>query len=74
MKRDLQFWERVSERVIAEEVPDHWKFDTLIVDERQDFERYDDQAAVESAGPPFLASGCDHRPSCSWAAATTRSG
>lgn len=38
MKRDPQFWETVSERVIAEPVPDHWKFDTLIVDEGQDFE------------------------------------
>ncbi len=38
MKRDLRFWEKVSERVIAEAVPDHWKFDTLIVDEGQDFE------------------------------------
>jgi hypothetical protein len=38
MKRDPRFWEKVSERVIAEAVPDHWKFDTLIVDEGQDFE------------------------------------
>src|SRR5713101_351521 len=38
MKRDLRFWEKVSERVIAEAVPDHWKFDTVIVDEGQDFE------------------------------------
>ena len=38
MKRDPRFWEQVSERVIAEAVPDHWKFDTLIVDEGQDFE------------------------------------
>jgi hypothetical protein len=38
MKRDLRFWEKVSERVIAEAVPEHWKFDTLIVDEGQDFE------------------------------------
>jgi hypothetical protein len=30
--------ERVSERVIAERVPDGWMFDTLIVDEGQDFE------------------------------------
>jgi superfamily I DNA and RNA helicase len=28
----------VSERVVAEAVPDHWKFDTVIVDEGQDFE------------------------------------
>lgn len=38
MKRDPRFWEKVSERVIAEPVPEHWKFDTLIVDEGQDFE------------------------------------
>jgi hypothetical protein len=38
MGRDPRFWEKVSERVMAEPVPDDWKFDTVIVDEGQDFE------------------------------------
>jgi UvrD-like helicase family protein len=38
MKQDPRFWEKVSERVVGEAVPDHWKFGTLIVDEGQDFE------------------------------------
>ena len=32
------FWDRVQERVIGEEIEDGWKFDTLVVDEGQDFE------------------------------------
>ena len=31
------FWQEVQERVIGEAVPDDWRFDTLIVDEGQDF-------------------------------------
>ncbi len=38
MQRDRQFWETIAERVIAEPVPDGWTYDTLIVDEGQDFE------------------------------------
>ncbi len=38
-KRDPFFWQRVTERVIGEAIPDEWKFDTLIVDEGQDFEQ-----------------------------------
>ena len=38
VRRDPRFWEKVFERVMAEAVPDQWKFDTLIVDEGQDFE------------------------------------
>lgn len=34
-----EFWEDVHGRVIAERVPDDWCFDTVIVDEGQDFER-----------------------------------
>lgn len=32
------FWSEVQERVILETVPDDWRFDTLIVDEGQDFD------------------------------------
>ncbi|MEW6122921.1 MAG: ATP-dependent helicase [Pseudomonadota bacterium] len=32
------FWGEVQERVILESVPDDWRFDTLIVDEGQDFD------------------------------------
>ncbi|MFQ5947084.1 MAG: ATP-binding domain-containing protein [Anaerolineae bacterium] len=39
MKTDRLFWQRVSELVIGETVPDEWKFDMLIVDEGQDFEQ-----------------------------------
>jgi UvrD-like helicase C-terminal domain len=38
VKRDALFWQRLTELVIGEAVPDEWKFDTLIVDEGQDFE------------------------------------
>ncbi len=38
MKRDPRFWQEVQERVTAEPIPDEWLFDTLIVDEGQDFE------------------------------------
>jgi superfamily I DNA and RNA helicase len=39
MTRDPDFWRKVAELVIAEDVPESWKFDALIVDEGQDFER-----------------------------------
>ncbi len=32
------FWARVAERVIEEEIDEGWRFDTLIVDEGQDFD------------------------------------
>ncbi len=38
MKTDPRFWQRVQEQVTAEPIPDEWLFDTLIVDEGQDFE------------------------------------
>lgn len=38
MKRDSSFWRRVIELVIGETIPEEWKFNTLIVDEGQDFE------------------------------------
>jgi hypothetical protein len=39
MKRDPGFWSRVTELVSGERIPDEWKFETLIVDEGQDFEQ-----------------------------------
>jgi nuclease-like protein len=39
MNCDPSFWQRVIERVAGETIPDEWKFDTLIVDEGQDFEQ-----------------------------------
>ncbi len=38
MKSDPRFWQTVQEQVTAEPIPDDWLFDTLIVDEGQDFE------------------------------------
>ncbi len=38
MNKDPRFWDKVADLVIAESVPDDWLFDTLIVDEGQDFE------------------------------------
>jgi hypothetical protein len=38
MRDNPAFWEDLEERVIAETVPDDWIFDTLIVDEGQDFQ------------------------------------
>ena len=38
MGSDSNFWIKVQERVTAEDIPSAWKFDTLIVDEGQDFE------------------------------------
>src|SRR5262249_530870 len=38
MTTDPEFWEKVADRVIIERVPESWQFDTLIVDEGQDFE------------------------------------
>jgi UvrD-like helicase C-terminal domain len=39
MNRDPAFWLRVVELVVGEAIPDEWTFDTLIVDEGQDFEQ-----------------------------------
>lgn len=38
MRKNPKFWDEVLEQVIAEEIPDTWKFDSLIIDEAQDFE------------------------------------
>lgn len=37
MQDNPEFWREVQERVIAEAIPEGWLFDTLIVDEGQDF-------------------------------------
>ncbi len=37
MFEDLGFWNLIQDAVIGEEVPDSWLFDTIIVDEGQDF-------------------------------------
>lgn len=37
--KDPDFWKKMAELVIGEEVSDDWKFDLLIVDEGQDFEQ-----------------------------------
>ena len=39
MKSDSTFWSRMTELVSGESIPEEWKFDTLIVDEGQDFEQ-----------------------------------
>jgi hypothetical protein len=39
MRTDPQFWRRVADLVTGETVPEDWRFDTLIVDEGQDFEQ-----------------------------------
>ncbi len=38
MQTDPDFWAGVQERVMAETIPSEWTFDTLVVDEGQDFE------------------------------------
>ena len=38
MNDNPDFWRNVLEQVMAQDVPYNWKFDTLIVDEGQDFE------------------------------------
>ena len=38
MNGNPDFWRNVLEQVMDQDVPDDWKFDTLIVDEGQDFE------------------------------------
>lgn len=35
---DAAFWKNVEQRVIGHTVPDSWRFDSIIVDEGQDFE------------------------------------
>jgi len=37
MFSDAEFWTQIQDIVIGEQVPDHWLFDTVIVDEGQDF-------------------------------------
>jgi len=36
---DALFWRDLQERVAGEDIPEAWRFDTLIVDEGQDFEQ-----------------------------------
>lgn len=36
---DAAFWNDLQEQVCGQNIPDDWQFDTLIVDEGQDFER-----------------------------------
>jgi hypothetical protein len=38
MQSDPDFWKNVQEQVMAETIPKAWIFDTLVVDEGQDFE------------------------------------
>ena len=38
MKSEPRFWQKIQEQVTAEQIPDEWLFDALIVDEGQDFE------------------------------------
>lgn len=38
--REPGFWEQTTELIIGETIPEEWKFDTLIVDEGQDFEQF----------------------------------
>lgn len=38
MRTSKTFWQDTQEKVAAEEIPDEWKFDTLIIDEGQDFD------------------------------------
>ena len=37
VRTDPDFWPRVQHRVLAEPVPEDWRFDSLILDEGQDF-------------------------------------
>ncbi|MBF0159752.1 MAG: NERD domain-containing protein [Magnetococcales bacterium] len=37
MQQNRHYWNEVQDRVVEESVPDHWRFDTLIIDEGQDF-------------------------------------
>jgi hypothetical protein len=39
MNNNPKFWKELEEQVVCEEIPDQWQFDTLIVDEGQDFEQ-----------------------------------
>jgi superfamily I DNA/RNA helicase len=38
MSNDKDFWIKAQEKILEFEVPEHWKFDTVIIDEGQDFE------------------------------------
>jgi hypothetical protein len=38
MRSDPKFWAKVQEKVVAEDIPDEWRFDTLTLDEGQDFD------------------------------------
>lgn len=54
MRSDPGFWNKVLERVTEEDIPQDWRFDTLVVDEGQDF----DQEWFEIL-QPFLADPAD---------------
>jgi hypothetical protein len=38
MSKDPDFWNKAQEKVLEAKVPDSWRFDTVIIDEGQDFE------------------------------------
>jgi superfamily I DNA and RNA helicase len=38
MQSDPNFWDRIQDRVVAGDIPEDWTFDTLIIDEGQDFQ------------------------------------
>lgn len=38
MEKNPRFWDEIQDQVLDEDVPDSWRFDTLIVDEGQDFQ------------------------------------
>ena len=39
MRKEEGFWQSVQEQVTAEDIPDAWRFDAMVVDEGQDFEQ-----------------------------------
>ena len=38
MNGDSDFWQKVQEQVVAEDIPEEWRFEALILDEGQDFD------------------------------------
>ena len=38
MAQDPEFWTKLQDAVVAEPIPSEWRFDSLVVDEGQDFE------------------------------------
>ncbi len=39
MSSDPLFWKKIFDRIVSIEIPDQWKYDSLIIDEGQDFEQ-----------------------------------